>query len=388
MAWKVSCVMDERLKFVAEYLDGNESMAALCRKYGISRRVGYKWLNRYEAEGVKGLDDRSRAPHHHPNAVDAAIEDAVITMKRKYMDLGPKKIRTKLEEAHPEMRWPAPSTIGDILGRNALVVRRRRRHHASPSSRPLEPCEKANEVWSVDFKGWFYTLNRRRCTPLTMSDGFTRYFLRCQGMSSSLSYEYVRPLMDACFREYGLPDRIRTDNGPPFATTGAGGLSRLAVWWIKLGIMPERIEPGHPEQNGRHERLHRTLKQATLMPPARTLRAQQAAFDVFRIYYNEERPHEALGQKTPASLYRPSQKTYPRRLAKPDYPSNWLVRKIRTSGCFKWQGREVYLSQTLVGEPVGFAPRDDGLWCVHFMQVPLGLFDERRRICKPLSRRK
>jgi transposase InsO family protein len=380
--------MNERLKFIAEYLEQAVPISELCRKYGISRRVGYKWIGRYVAEGPGGLEDRSRAPHHHPHAVATELEEMVVQMKGKYPLMGPKKILVKLREAYPKITWPATSTLGEVLKRYGLVIRRHKRRHASPSSAPLSHCTQANAVWSVDFKGHFYTGDRTRCDPLTISDAHTRYFLRCQAMTGHTGYSSVRPLFEVCFREFGLPDRIRSDNGPPFATVAVGGLSSLAIWWIKLGIVPERIKPAHPEQNGRHERLHRTLKEATASPPARTLREQQAAFDRFRAYYNEQRPHEALGQKTPASLYRVSEKTYPRRLASPEYPSDWTVRKIRSSGTFKWHRQELYLSEALIGETVGFEPRDDGLWCIHFMHVPLTLFDERRQRLRPLERKK
>ena len=384
MTWKASCVMDERVKLIGECLEGELTMAELCRRYGISRRVGYKWLARYEHEGVGGLEERSRAPHTHPNEVPSEVETEIVAMKEKHMTLGPKKILVKLEEAFPRARWPVASTIGNVLKRHGLVVSRVRRRHATPSSTPLAHCTQANSVWSADFKGWFYTLNRTRCIPLTISDGCTRFFLRCQAMNGHTGYTSVRPLFEACFREMGLPERIRTDNGPPFASVGVGGLSRLAVWWLKLGIIPERIEPGHPEQNGRHERLHRTLREATANPPARTLRQQQAAFDAFLRYYNEERPHEALGQKTPASVYHTSEKSYPRPLACAEYPSDWAVRIIRTSGAFKWRGQEVYLSESLIGERVGFRPQEDGLWRVHFMSLPLTMFDERQKALKPI----
>ena len=226
MGWKASCVMDERVKFVGEYLRGDMTMAELCRCFGICRRVGYKWVERYEREGVVGLEDRSRAPHRHPNTVPAGMEAKIVAMKRRHMSLGPKKILAKLREAAPNTRWPVASTIGNVLKRHGLVVSRVKRRHASLSSAPLAHCTQANHVWSADFKGWFYTGDRTRCTPLTICDGHSRFFIRCQALSGHTGYESVRPLFDACFREMGLPERIRTDNGPPFASLGVGDTRR------------------------------------------------------------------------------------------------------------------------------------------------------------------
>lgn len=385
MAWKASCVMDERVKFIADCLSGESSMAEACRRHGVSRETGYKWLARYRESGPDGLQDRSRAPCTHPNAVGAEMEKAVLALKRKHMLWGPRKIRDALVREEPQLAWPAASTIGGILERNGLVVKRRRRRHATPSSAPLAHCGAPNDVWCVDFKGWFRTGDWARCDPLTITDGATRYLVRCVGMGGGTDFAKVRPLFEAAFREYGLPRAIRSDNGPPFATTGLAGLSRLSVWWIRLGIRPERIRPGRPQENGRHERMHRTLKEATARPPAATLRAQQRAFDAFRAEYNHVRPHEALGGRSPADFYVHSCTPFPSKLINPvEYYDDMEVRKVKRGGEIKWGGAAVHLTEALAGEHVGLEPAGDGLWTVRFVGLPLGLLDERRLKVRPL----
>jgi transposase InsO family protein len=377
--------MDEKLKFITDCLSGELSMAEACRRHGVSRKTGYKWLSRYRESGVDGLKDVSRAPHAHPNAVGTAMEDAVLALKRKHMLWGPRKVRDALILREPQVAWPAASTIGGILDRNGLVVGRRRRGRATPSSAPLAHCASSNDVWCVDFKGWFRTGDGARCDPLTITDGATRYLVRCVGMGGGTDFAKVKPLFEAAFREYGLPRAIRSDNGPPFASTGLAGLSRLSVWWIRLGIRPERIRPGKPQENGRHERMHRTLKEATASPPAATLRAQQRAFDEFRAEYNHERPHEALGGRPPAELYSVSATHFPSRFINIlDYYKDIDVRKVKRSGEINWGGAPVYLTEALVGEFVGLQPAADGLWTVRFADLPLGVLDERRHRVRPL----
>lgn len=378
--------MDERLQFVAECLRLERSMAELCRAYGISRKTGYKVLGRYGADGPRGLQDRSRAPHQHPNAVAEELVSAVLALRVRHPRWGPRKLRARLQREAPTGRWPAASTIGDLLQRHGLTVPRRRRRRAAPATDPLRGCVAPNDVWTADFKGWFRTGDGARCNPLTLSDGVSRFLLRCQALTPP-DEARVRPLCEAAFREYGLPGAIRSDNGPPFASVAAGGLSRLAVWWIKLGIRPERIRPGHPEDNGRHERLHQTLKAETATPPASTLRAQQQRFDRFRREYNEERPHEALGQHPPAAVYTPSPRPYPERVREPEYPDDQLVRRVRHNGEIKWHGRLIFVSQCLAGEPVGLEEFDDDRWLVRFGPVALGWLDARRdRLHPPPSR--
>lgn len=383
MPWEETCAVDQRMRFVTDVEGGQCSKARLCRQYGISRPTGEKWLKRYAEYGVEGLKDRSRAPRQHPNAVSPDLVEALVAFRGEHPWWGPKKIRAYLMGHQPHRRWPASSTIGEILTRYGLTVARKRRHRLPPHTAPFADCDGPNSVWTADFKGWFRTGDGTRCDPLTISDAYSRYLLRCQGLSRP-DFTRAKALFQAAFCEYGLPRAIRTDNGPPFVTTTVGGLSRLSVWWIKLGIVPERIEPGQPQQNGRHERLHLTLKQA--VPVARTLRGQQRAFDRFLREYNEQRPHEALGQRPPASVYVASPRPYPARAPAVRYPEPMTVRVVQKDGCFHWRGRHIFLSEVLRGEPVGLEPVDDGQWRVHFGPVFLARFDAHQQtILKPGS---
>ena len=374
MPWKETCAVDERMGFIVDWQRDEETVSELCRRYGISRKTGYKLMDRFAADGVVGLADRSRAPHCHPNATSAEAEAAILALRRRHRTWGPKKIRAKLRCGRAELRCPAESTIGAILSRHGLSVPRERRAKTPPSAHPLSACGAANDVWGIDFKGWFRTADGERCDPLTVSDLATRYVLRLQALERCGADE-VQAVLDAAFREYGAPRAIRSDNGQPFASTGAGGLSRLSVWLIKLGIAPERIDPGRPQQNGRHERLHLTLKQETASPPACSLRAQQRRFDAFRRTFNEERPHEALDQTPPARHYRPAARRYTGRLRAPEYPDHQRVRKVRSNGEIKWCGELVFIGEALVGEPIGLAQVGDDQWLLHYGPVPLGHLD-------------
>lgn len=387
MPWKVTCAVEQRMQFIVECQKDECSMAQLCRDFQISRKTGYKWLARYRSGGIDGIKDRSRAPLAHPNAVDPEIEDRIVKLRREHGHWGARKILATLAAGDPNTPWPCLSAIGEILRRKGLSVPRRPRRRATASDRPLGQCQEPNEVWCADFKGWFRTRDGARCEPLTMTDGATRFILRCQTMSGSTGFEAVQPLFEAAFREFGLPVRIRTDNGAPFATTGLGGLSRLSVWWIRLGIRPERIRPGKPQDNGRHERMHRTLKAETAAPPRATLRAQQAAFDRFVREFNYQRPHEALGQRPPAALYEPSGRPYRRRPPPIEaYCDDWQTRKVRAGGQMKWRGKDVRVSDALAGERVGLEPVDDGLWRIYYSDIALGIFDERQGKVRPLPR--
>ena len=381
MAWQETDVMDERMSFIVDWRRREATVAELCRQYGISRKTGHKLIDRFKAEGVEGLQDRSRAPHHHPNAVSETIEAAVVAVRQTHPSWGPKKIRAWLSAKHGQTHWPAESTIAVLLDRHGLTKRRRFRRHVPPGAVSLSPCADANDVWGVDFKGWFKTGDGRRCDPLSLSDLATRYVLRLQVLQRCDS-DHVWPIFDAAFREFGLPQVMRSDNGAPFATTGAGGLSRLAVWLIKSGVRPERIAPGKPQQNGRHERLHLTLQQETASPPAASGRAQQSRFDAFQRLFNEERPHEALGQTTPASHYQPSPRRYSGRLREPDYDSEHQVRRVRQAGEIKWDGKLVFITEALVGEPVGLLETEDGHWKVHYGPIELGVIDARGNFSK------
>jgi transposase InsO family protein len=378
MPWKVHEVMEERFRFVEEWKSEDWGMAELCRFYGVTRATGYKWVSRYEAGGVEGLREASRAPLHHPNAVCGEMEDRVIAMRDKHPRWGAPKIRARLERDHPETAIPAESTIGAILQRNGLTVCRKRRRKSWPASAPLAHAGAPNAVWCVDFKGWFRTADGTRIDPLTISDAYSRYLLRCQVLRAA-DAAHTKPVMEAAFREYGLPERIRTDNGAPFGSNGESGLTRLTVWWIKLGIVPEHIAPGKPQQNGGHERMHRTLKQETASPPASGSRAQQGCFDRFRQEYNQERPHEALGQNPPAQYYRPSDRPHPGRLREVEYPADWLVRRVAPGGQMRWSGDSVFVAHALEGEPVGLEPIDDRRWRVWFSFQEIGILDSDRR---------
>jgi putative transposase len=381
MAWKETHAMDERLRFIEEWREGMSSIAELCRRYGVSRKTGYKFIGRYLAEGADGLADRSCDPHHQPNAIAASIAMAVVELRGKHPSWGPKKLKAVLERSAPLIAWPAQSTIGVVLDRHGLVRRRRLRRRVAPPPSPLGVAAAANDIWAIDFKGWFRTGDGERCDPLSLSDLHSRYVLRLQGLTKP-DGEHVWPILDAAFREYGLPRRMRSDNGPPFASTSAGGLSRLAVKLIKAGVTPERIMPGKPQQNGRHERMHLTLKQETASPPAPSLAAQQRRFDAFRRIFNEERPHEALGQETPASHFQPPPRSYHGRLSEPDYPADHEVRRVRRKGEIKWAGGRVFLSEALIGEPVGIVETDAGLFEARYGPILLGRLDHSGNFTK------
>ncbi len=312
--------------------------------------------------------------------------EAALALRERHPTWGPKKLRRKLCERFPEEAAPARSTIGDWLRKEGLTQPRRPRRRCPPFSSPFQAVDAPNAAWCADFKGWFRTGDGERCDPLTISDGMSRFLLRCEAVDEP-DGAHVRPAFDAAFCEFGLPLSIRSDNGPPFASVGAGGLSQLAVWWIKLGVKPERIEPGKPQQNGRLERLHRTLKAETANPPAATLAKQQRRFDDFRAIYNYERPHEALDFATPASLYRGSNRAYPRPLREPDYPDGAAVRRVRSNGVIKWAGDLVFVSETLIGEPVAVEETEEGEWLVGYAHVELGPSPKRpvrqRKLSKP-----
>jgi putative transposase len=389
MPWEETCAMTERLRFVALVEEGEETMAELCRRFGISRKTGYKLLARYAAEGIDGLHDRSHAAHHHPHAVSEAVEARIVALRSRHPSWGPRKLRVRLRTIEPGTPWPSASTMGEILRRHGLVVPRRRRLVVPADTSPFADCAGPNDSWCIDYKGWFRTGDGRRCDPLTISDAYSRYLLRCQAVRR-VDGRCAQPLLEATFREYGLPRAIRSDNGPPFASRGVGGLSRLSVWWIKLGIRPERITPGRPSENGRHERMHGTLKRDVCQPPASTGRAQQRRFDAFRRIYNEERPHEAINNVTPGTIYRPSPRCYPARLPEIVYPDPWQIRMVRKGGEIKWRGEYVYISEVLGGEPIGLQESEGGTWQLHFGPLILGTIDHAgqfRRTEAPRRRR-
>jgi putative transposase len=368
--------MNERVKFIAAWLAEEDSFTELCEQFGISRKQGYKWRARYEAGGVAALKDRSRAPLSHPHAVTAAVVELVVAARKKHPRWGPRKLLVVLKRRHPNVELPAASTLGEILRKHGLVARPRRIRRSSPYGDRLAGYDRPNAVWCADFKGNF-PVDGERCSPLTISDGFSRYLLRCVALRTTIMLP-VRRVFESAFHEFGLPDAIRTDNGPPFSTLAAAGLSRLAVWWIRLGIRPERILPGRPDQNGRHERMHRTLKAETARPPRSSFRSQQRAFNNFRAEYNDIRPHEALGQATPASLYHSSPRPYPRKLLEPEYPDHFRVERAYPNGIISVAAVQWYLSGCLGGELVGLEQFNDDVWKVYFGPIELGVLDARR----------
>jgi putative transposase len=371
MGWMETCALDERMRFIMAVERQEEAFAAICRRFQVSRRTGYKWVERYKAEGVAGLEDRSRAPLHHPQAIPTVMAERCLLVRRAHPSWGPVKVRAFLERQDTGIAWPAASTIGALFDREGLTVKRRLRRRSAPSSAPFAQCGGPNDVWCMDFKGWFLTGDGTHCEPFTLADGHSRYLLRCQAVARN-DTEHVWPVLDAAFREFGRPGALRSDNGPPFASRGAGGLSKLSVKVIKAGVLPERIEPGKPQQNGRLERLHLTLLKDTASPPARSLRQQLERFQAFQRIYNEERPHAALGHDTPAEHYAASPRMWDGVLREPEYSSDHVVRRVRHNGEIKWQGRTVYVGGALTGEPVGLIEGAEG-WSVSFGPLGLGV---------------
>jgi transposase InsO family protein len=385
MPWKETCAMDQRIQLIGDWLTREFSITDLGELYGVSRPTVYKWIGRYRERGSAGLEELARQPLNHPNATPAGLVEKIVTMKLAHQKMGPKKIIVNLQQQYSQMRWPAVSTAGEILKRQGLVRHRKRRRRVTPYADPLSRCDKPNSVWSADYKGQFNTGDGKPCYPLTITDNDSRYILQCRGLSQ-ISHEETQSWFEWTFREYGLPDAIRTDNGVPFASAALGGLSRLSVWFIKLGIRPERILPGHPEQNGRHERMHRTLKEAAVDPPKRNLAEQQEAFEEFKQEYNSERPHEALGQKTPASVYHPSSRTYPMRLPQTEYDDDVIVKRVRHSGEMYWKGRFIHISKVLAHEPIALKQMDEHLWSISFSFYPLGVLNELTEKVFPVNK--
>ena len=366
--------MDKRKQFIEDYESGDWSVSQLCRMHGISRVTGHEVLRRWHQEGEAGLAERSRAALRHPNQTPQEVEQAVLELRREHPLWGPRKLKVVLESRRPELVIPASSTIGAMLDREGLTHRRRKRRRVEPYTQPFAPVRSPNDEWAGDFKGWFRTGDGARIDPLTISDTSSRYLLRCQAVEKT-DTPRVEAIFAAAFREYGMPRAMRTDNGPPFASCSVAGLSRLSVWWIKLGILPQRIEAGHPEQNGRHERMHRTLGAHAATPPQAEPRAQQRAFDAFRQEYNQLRPHEALDMQTPASVYRPSERAFPERLPQPEYGSAMKVRRVFPHGQFYWNYHDVFLSKVLAGERIGLLPIDERYMRIYVAWYPVARFD-------------
>lgn len=382
MPWLETSPVEQRERFIDDQHHGLYTVTELCERYAISRKTGYKWLNRFDEAGRPGLRDGSRAPHHCPHAMSDDVARVICEARRQHPSWGPEKLLDWLAPRHPDVvEWPAVSTAGDLLARRGLVKkRRRRRTYQHPGVVPATTTQ-PNDLWTADFKGHFRTQDGIYCYPLTITDLHTRFLLACHGLLSTKG-QGVRPVCDRLFREYGLPRAIRTDNGVPFATTGMHGLSQLNVWWIRLGIQHQRILPAHPQQNGAHERMHKTLKGEAIRPPRATLAAQQRKFNRFRHEYNEERPHQTLRGRTPASLYRPSPRTYTGGLPPIEYPGHFIVKRVTNAGTIRFKKHLLFIANALKQHAVGLEEIDDGIWSLHFCHVLLGRIDERDSIIR------
>jgi putative transposase len=377
MPWQQVSTVDQRLQFVADYQRQVFTMTELCARYGISRQAGYETIARYGRCGAAGLASQSRRPHHSPDATPDEVVHWIVALRRRHPSYGPKKLLAMLKRQHHRAAWPATSTVALILKRQGLITEapRKRRHGATPVAPLVRPAA-PNELWTVDFKGQFRTGDGRYCYPLTVADRFSRFLLDCHGLLRPTELE-TRQRFTHAFAEYGLPGAIRSDNGVPFASTGLARLSTLSVWWLRLSIRLDRSRPGHPEENGAHEYMHRVLKRETTRPPAATCAQQQPHFDVFRKRYNEERPHEALGQVAPATLYAASSRPLPARLPPVEYPGHFEKRRVSTAGCFSWHSQTLFLTRALADQYVGLEEVDDGIWTVYFCQQPIARFDVR-----------
>ena len=371
MPWLETDPMNERKRFILEATGGLFSHSELCLRHDISRKTGYKWLDRYEVEGPDGLGDRSRRPCAHPHTTEPHVLEAAFELRRRRCRWGADKIRARLLTMHPDWRVPSARVLHKYFLREGLVKKPRRSRTRPHPGRPTAPFDAPNAIWSADFKGQFKTLDGRYCYPLTVQDGFSRYLLACQGLDGT-TYAGSRRVFTRLFREFGLPERIRTDNGSPFASMALGRLSRLSVWWIKLGILPDLIEPASPQHNGRHERMHKDLKADTTIPPAGNRSAQQRRFNAFRADFNEVRPHEAHDQRPPASAYEPSTRPFPKKLKTPEYPAHFEVRKVSTNGGVRWYSTWVNVSHLLGREYIGLEEIADGIWAIYFGSVSLG----------------
>jgi putative transposase len=382
MPWKECHVEDERLRFVARLLDG-EKMAPLCVEFGISRKTGYKIYDRYKEVGLHGLTDRSRRPYRHANQLPLVIEKTIVRLKREYPNWGAPKIRERLRHRCPDVQCPAISTVHAVLDRHGLVTRRKRRRHRAEGTTLSHPSQ-PNDLWCADYKGEFMLADRRYCYPLTITDFATRYLLTCDALTTTKE-TYAFSVFERAFTDFGLPRAIRTDNGVPFASAHAlYGLSKLSVWWLRLGIQIERIRPGHPEQNGRHERMHLTLKTEATKPAAANALQQQARFDAFIDRFNYERPHQALDLKVPGELYTRSSRAYAG-LTPLLYPLHDWTGTVTHCGRLCYKRRKINLSQVFAGQDVGVKQVSDRIWLVTFMDYDLGYFDDETCRLEPIA---
>ena len=376
MPWSETTPMNQKIQFMSDYLRQNLSMSELCQLYGISRKTAYKWVDRYLRMGPAGLEDRTRRPHRAPNATPDDVVEAILDSRKRHPTWGGKKLLALVHRHHPKWSLPAKSTACEILKRHGMVLKGRTRRRIGHPGKPTATIHAPNDLWCADFKGHFRTGDGIYCYPLTVTDGFSRYLLGCQALPST-SVDGSKPVFTRLFKEFGLPKRIRSDNGAPFAATSLARLSRLSAWWVRLGILPDLIEPGCPQQNGRHERMHRTLKAETARPPAGSMAAQQRRFNGFLEEFNHVRPHEALDQETPSSCYQPSPRQMPDKIPPLEYPDRFEVRYVSGNGGIRWNHTWVNVSTVCVGEHVGLEEIDNGIWNVYYGMLKLGRFDER-----------
>lgn len=377
MPWKTIKPMDQKIQLIADWQTEQLNVTDLSHKYSISRPTVYKWLTRYKQSGVDGLKEQSKTPVYSPHQTPDDLVNLIVKEKLKNRKRGPKKILVQLKRQYPNIRWPSANTIGNWLKKYGLVKKQKIRRRVPPYTEPFGSCLWPNAVWSADYKGQFYTQDKKVCYPLTISDNYSRYLLKCQGLPGP-RYQQTKSVFKAAFQEYGLPDAIRTDNGTPFAGRSAGGLSRLMVWWIQLGIVPERIKKANPQQNGRHERMHRTLKEEALDPIAYSIKEQQKSFDWFCFDYNNYRPHEALDQTIPSSCYRKSTRLYLEKPTIPDYDLDYKVRKVRHSGEIKFKNKMYGLTTLLTGQPVGLKQATEDTWNVYYSFYRVATIDLRK----------
>jgi putative transposase len=385
MPWEGVTVSEQRQNFIRDYADGYYSRTELAERFGISRKTAHKWIKRFKAEGLKGLEELSRRPHSCPWQTDRRIVEDLVALRKASPSKGPKKLLGKLRKLHRFVELPAESTVAHILDRQGLVKTKRRHRRAHPGC-PKGVATAPNDIWAADYKGQFRLKNGQYCFPLTVSDLYSRFLLGCEA-HPAVSMEQTIAFFMRLFREYGLPNRIRTDNGVPFASCALGRLSALQVVYIKYGVYPDLIEPGKPQQNGIHERMHRTLKQEATIPPANSLKAQQRKFDAFREEFNTDRPHEALGMVDPASVYRSSPREMPEHVGSYDYPSHYLVRRVSRCGTIRVFHNQIFVTQTLNEEHVGLEEVDDGIYDLYFCFYQIGRYELRtNRIVDIISR--
>lgn len=385
MPWGETTIMDSKVYVIRDYLTNNYSITQLAEMHNISRPTVYKYISLYKKHGWGCLEERSRAPHRIPHKTSEKIEKLII-QARKRRNRGARKIITKLRERYPNLDFPAVSTANDILKRNGLVSTKKRRKRIQPNKPILDP-KQPNDTWTIDFKGEFWLGCKEKCYPLTLCDPYSRYILGIKALPSP-NYEDTKKFLTKMFKEYGLPNQILSDNGTPFAAPQAlGRLSRLAVWWITLGITPVLTQPGHPEQNARHERMHRELKKETAKPPANTFQGQQRKINEFVDDYNNERPHEGLNDKYPREFYERSKKEMPKKVEGPEYPSYYEVRLVSVNSGIRWKKKWVPVTTSLAGQYIGLDEVDDGVWRVHFYHLTLGYLDERKMRIMDYQRR-